>query len=732
MEELSALVAAAQRGDAPSFGRLVERFQGMAYASAYARLGDSHLAEDVAQEAFFDAYLSLGNLREPAAFPGWFRRFVIKHSDRQYRAQPPRALDLGIIQAMPSDWPDPAVLFERGQERQSVRDAIAALPSAQREATLLFYIEGYSQKEIAAFVGAPLGAVKKRLFDARKSLEKRMLDMVTEDLKKERSTLQLADKVEFFIALREHDMKAIRALVKKNPELVHVKTEWTVASEGYFWPINHTATSWAAANGSVELLEFLLEQGVDINEGEPLRMAINMGEVDIARLMLERGADPGGYKLCIAAIRNEREIIELLVDAGGLVDFRDGSGRTPADWAQLKGHDELVEFLVERGAKKPKVLRREKSRWVQTKGCAAPSAVSALGRVIDGDGHAIDGRDTLTDDLCVTSLRGTNTGSTVLETGIKIVDFCAPIRRGGHVGVFTPLAGVGKGVVLSEIFQSIWNVHDGCLVYAGLEEGAYTAENQRMSWRHDFGMTESLLGERVVRVFAQASDSEEKKRRAAETARALAEDLRRQGREVLLVIENQLALVEGVIPLMRANISITPEAAVTTLYVGHHTVGAEPIEFTGLDTLISFDLARAHQGLYPAVDPLVSSSALLVVSHYDTEHRRLAEEARKLLLRYEGLHAQYERHGFDALFFLDEPTEDERVVLRARRLHRFLTQPFMITEPWTAVPGESVSLSETLKGVREILEGRHDEVPEEAFHFKGELAQVLEKASASA
>lgn len=140
------------------------------------------------------------------------------------------------------------------------------------------------------------------------------------------------------------------------------------------------------------------------------------------------------------------------------------------------------------------------------------------------------------------------------------------------------------------------------------------------------------------------------------------------------MIENQLALVEGVLPLMQANVSITPEAAVTTLYVGHHTVGVEPVEFPGLDAIISFD----------------------------------------------------------ALFFLDEPTEDERVVLRARRLHGFFTQPFMITEPWTAIPGESVPLTETLKGVREIFAGQHDEVPEQVFNMARMMQQVLQKANSSA
>lgn len=719
MEELRALVEAAQRGDAASFGRLVERFQGMAYASAYARLGDSHLAEDVAQEAFVDAYLSLGSLREAAAFPGWFRRFVIKHSDRQYRAQPARALDPDIIQAMPSDWPDPALLFERGQERQSVREAIAALPSAQREATLLFYIEGYSQKEIAAFVDAPLGAVKKRLFDARKSLEKRMLDMVTEDLKKERPEIQLADKVQFFIALRAHDMKAIRALVKKKPELVHVKTEWTVASEGYNWPINRTAIFWAAATGDIELLEFLLEQGVDINEGQPLRAAIETGQVESVRWMLQRGADPVSHLLCVAASLNEREILELIVDAGAEVAYKDVCGRTAADWAQIKGHGGLVEFLVQRGAVPPAALASKKPTWKRVKEHDAPADQSVFGRVLDAEGIPADGRTTTAS--TTVALRQAAASSLVLETGIKIVDFCAPIRRGGHAGLFTPMAGVGKFVVLGELIHNVFALHDGCTVYAGVEEGAYTAESLLMS---EFRQ----LREHMTYVMAQASDGDEKKRRTAEMARALAEHLCRQGREVLLVVESRLAEVEGVLPFLRANATITPQAAVTTLYTGHYTVGVEPEIYAGLDARIAFDLSRAHQSLYPAVDPLHSSSALLQMPYCDESHRTLRGEVQKLLLHYEELHPQYERHGFDALFYLYEREEEERVVLRARRLHRFFTQPFHIASNFTALPGESVPLAETLKGVREILAGKYDEVPEEAFNMAGTIEQIVQKA----
>ncbi len=139
-EPLNTLVMAAQQGDREAFGRIVLRFQDMAYAGAYTLVGDPDLAQDVAQEAFIDAYLNLPKLREPAAFPGWFRRVILKHSDRQRRGKTPETVPLDAALAMPSSQPDPATLAEKSQTAQTVHEVITTLSEPQQMVITLFYI----------------------------------------------------------------------------------------------------------------------------------------------------------------------------------------------------------------------------------------------------------------------------------------------------------------------------------------------------------------------------------------------------------------------------------------------------------------------------------------------------------------------------------------------------------------------------------------------------------------
>ena len=183
MEVLTSLVNQSRSGDLHAFTQLVRQFQDMAYGCAYAMLKDFHLAEDVAQEAFVDAYRHLDDLRHPRAFPGWFRRIVLKHCDRITRRAGIRTVPLEEMTDMPADQtgPDQAVEYRELQER--VLDAIRSLPEGQRMATTLFYINGYSQQEISNFLDVPVTTVKKRLHDAREKLKERMLDMVDETLK---------------------------------------------------------------------------------------------------------------------------------------------------------------------------------------------------------------------------------------------------------------------------------------------------------------------------------------------------------------------------------------------------------------------------------------------------------------------------------------------------------------------------------------------------------------------
>ena len=172
--ELPALVRAAQEGDKEAFGQIVGRFQDMAFASAYALLGNAMLAQDAAQDAFVDAFRTLHLLREPAAFPGWFRRIIFKHSDRQVRGKPLTLAPLEAAYDMRSPQPGPHDLLEEALLRQDVDGAIQLLPANQRMVVSLFYIEGYSQAEVAMELGLTDAAARKRYQRAMRRLRDRL------------------------------------------------------------------------------------------------------------------------------------------------------------------------------------------------------------------------------------------------------------------------------------------------------------------------------------------------------------------------------------------------------------------------------------------------------------------------------------------------------------------------------------------------------------------------------
>jgi RNA polymerase sigma factor (sigma-70 family) len=173
MEELRSLNIASQRGDRQAFGHIVMRFQDMAYAVAYAVV-DSALAQDAAQEAFIDAYLSLPSLREPTAIPGWFRRLLIKHGDRQIRRKRPPTVPIEAAGGVAATTIDPATAIADLQIKRAVHEAIAALPETQRLVTMLFYVEGHCLKEITEFIELPTPTIKMHLYTARKRLKERI------------------------------------------------------------------------------------------------------------------------------------------------------------------------------------------------------------------------------------------------------------------------------------------------------------------------------------------------------------------------------------------------------------------------------------------------------------------------------------------------------------------------------------------------------------------------------
>jgi RNA polymerase sigma factor (sigma-70 family) len=236
MDSLTTLVIAAQRGDLDAFGEIVIRFQDMAYAGAYAWLGDFHLA----QEAFIDAYLSLPNLREPAAFPGWFRKIILKHGDRISRRKQVATVPIETTSQVSSTEADPAVAVEVRQMKQTIYNILEALPEHQRLVTTLFYITGYSQKEIADFLDVPVSTVKKRLYDARKRLQERMEILMTEYLQANRPSQdeQFSNTIQLFLALQIGDGARVERLLEKDPALVHAKCEFhaDLAREMLYWP----------------------------------------------------------------------------------------------------------------------------------------------------------------------------------------------------------------------------------------------------------------------------------------------------------------------------------------------------------------------------------------------------------------------------------------------------------------------------------------------------------------
>ena len=182
MTDFTSLIAEAQAGDLHAYGQVVQRFQDMAYGYAYSIIGDFHLAQDAAQEAFIEAHRCLPSLRDPAAFPGWFRRIVHKHCDRLTRGKRISTVPLGAADGIADSTPEPAQAAEAHEMTDNVLEAIGSLPANERTVTTLFYINGYSQADIAAFLEVPDGTVKSRLHASRKRLKERMMDMVEQTL----------------------------------------------------------------------------------------------------------------------------------------------------------------------------------------------------------------------------------------------------------------------------------------------------------------------------------------------------------------------------------------------------------------------------------------------------------------------------------------------------------------------------------------------------------------------
>jgi F-type H+-transporting ATPase subunit beta len=377
---------------------------------------------------------------------------------------------------------------------------------------------------------------------------------------------------------------------------------------------------------------------------------------------------------------------------------------------------------------------------------SVPVGKETLGRIFNVLGETIDNQDevkvkqTSPIHKPAPSLIDQEPVPQVLETGIKVIDLMVPFAKGGKVAAFGG-AGVGKTVIIQELIRNIAKEHSGHSVFAGV--GERTREGNDL-WLE---MTESGVLDSTVLVFGQMNEPPGNRLRVGLTGLTMAEYFREQGEDVLFFLDNifrfsqagsEVSALLGRIPsavgyqstlasemgALQERITSTKTGSITSfqaVYVpaDDYTDPAPVTTFAHLDSTIALDRSLTEQGLYPAVDPLISGSKILTVDVVGEEHYRVAKGVKKVLQRYKDLQDIIAILGIDEL-----SDEDKLVVARARRLQRFLTQPFFVAEAFTGREGKYVSLKETVQGFAEILDGKHDDKREESFYMVGGIEEV--------
>ncbi len=337
------------------------------------------------------------------------------------------------------------------------------------------------------------------------------------------------------------------------------------------------------------------------------------------------------------------------------------------------------------------------------------------------------------------------TSGQMLVTGIKVVDLLAPYAKGGKVGLFGG-AGVGKTVIILELINNIAKHHGGISVFGGV--GERTREGNDL-WHE---MKDSGVIDKTCLVFGQMNEPPGARLRVALSALTAAEYFRdEEGQDTLLFIDNifrftqagsEVSALLGRIPSavgyqptlatemgqLQERITTTKKGSITSvqaIYVpaDDYTDPAPATAFAHLDATTNLSRPIAEKGIYPAVDPLASTSRLLTPETLGEEHYNVAREVQRILQRYKDL------QDIIAILGMDELSEEDKLtVSRARRIERFLSQPFSVAEQFTGNPGKYVEVKDTVKGFKELIEGKHDDVPEQAFYMVGTIEEALQKA----
>ncbi|PTW03497.1 F-type H+-transporting ATPase subunit beta [Halanaerobium saccharolyticum] len=382
---------------------------------------------------------------------------------------------------------------------------------------------------------------------------------------------------------------------------------------------------------------------------------------------------------------------------------------------------------------------------------SAPVGEAVLGRIFNVLGDTIDNRGEVGTDERMPIHRPApkfeeqESSTELFETGIKVIDLLAPYTRGGKVGLFGG-AGVGKTVLIQELINNIATEHGGYSVFSGVGERTREGNDLWLEFQ------EADILDKVAMVFGQMNEPPGARMRVALTGLTMAEYFRDEaGQDVLLFIDNIFRFIQagsevsallGRMPsavgyqptlaydvgTLQERITSTKKGSITSVqavYVPADdlTDPAPATTFAHLDatTVLSRDIVE--KGIYPAVDPLDSSSNILDPRIIGEEHYQVAREVQEVLQEYKDL------QDIIAILGMDELSEEDKIVVnRARRIERFLSQPFNVAEQFTGTPGQYVELDDTIRGFKGILEGRYDDLPEEAFYMVGTIEDAVEKA----
>jgi F-type H+-transporting ATPase subunit beta len=393
-------------------------------------------------------------------------------------------------------------------------------------------------------------------------------------------------------------------------------------------------------------------------------------------------------------------------------------------------------------------------RGVEVRDTGAPISVPVgpptLGRLFNVLGEAIDGKgpvqvgETYPIHRPAPALVDQAVVPEQFETGIKVIDLIAPFRKGGKIGIFGG-AGVGKTVIIQELIRNVAQEHGGYSVFAGVGERSREGNDLYRE------MTESGVLDKVALVFGQMNEPPGVRQRVGLTGVTMAEFFRDEGRDVLLFIDNifrftqagsEVSALLGRLPSavgyqptlanemgqLQERITSTKKGSITSLQAifvpaDDYTDPAPATTFAHLDATITLERAITERGIYPAVDPLGSVSSILSPRVVGDDHYNTARQVQQVLQKYKDLQDIIAILGIDEL-----SDEDKLTVQRARRIERFFSQPFSVAEVFTGTPGKYVSIADTVRSFKELLEGKWDHLPEQAFMYVGTIEEAAQKA----